>query len=123
MRCGLPTLLLRRDEACRHFISNIKESGFLSHLLPQPTNVTHGYGLRSGLSRSDHDAACNDDGGRISSVGKALDCRAEGPRLYSHAEPILRVEGNSCCPANVDHDAAYDDDDDGLLPNVSTPLR
>ena len=72
----------------------------------------------------DHDAACNDDGGRISSVGKALDCRAEGPRLYSHAEPILRVEGNSCCPANVDHDAAYDDDDDdGLLPNVSTPLR
>ena len=53
MRCGLPTLLLRRDEACRHFISNIKESGFLSHLLPQPTNVTHGYGLRSGFSRSE----------------------------------------------------------------------
>ena len=71
----------------------------------------------------DHDAACNDDGGRINSVGKARDCRAEGPRLYSHAEPILRVEGNACCPANVDHDAAYDDDDDGLLPNVSTPLR
>ena len=39
VRCGLPTLLSRRDEACRRFISNIKESGFLSHLLPQPTNV------------------------------------------------------------------------------------
>ena len=53
VRCGLPTLLSRRDEACRRFISNIKESGFLSHLLPQPTNVAHGYGLRSGFSRSD----------------------------------------------------------------------
>ena len=50
VRCGLPTLLSRRDEACRHFIPNIKESGFLSHLLPQPTNVAHGYGLRSGFS-------------------------------------------------------------------------
>ena len=50
VRCGLPTLLSRRDEACRRFISNIKkESGVLSHLLPQPTNVTHGYGLRSGF--------------------------------------------------------------------------
>ena len=39
--------------ACRRFISNIKESGFLSHLLPQPTNVAHGYGLRSGFSRSE----------------------------------------------------------------------
>ena len=30
----------------------------------------------------------------------------------------------ACCPANFDHDAAYDDDDDdGLLPTVSTPLR
>ena len=47
--CGLSTLLARRDEACRRFISNIKESGFLVHLLPQPTNVTHGYGLRSGF--------------------------------------------------------------------------
>ena len=53
VRCGLPTLLSRRDEACRRFISNIKESGFLSHLLPQPTNVAHGYGLRSGFSRSE----------------------------------------------------------------------
>ena len=51
--CGLPTLLARRDEACRRFISNIKESGFLVHLLPQPTNVAHGYGLRSGFSRSE----------------------------------------------------------------------
>lgn len=50
--CGLPTLLARRDEACRHFISNIKESGFLAHLLPQPTNVAHGYGLKSGFSCS-----------------------------------------------------------------------
>ena len=47
VRCGLPTLLSRRDETCRRFISNIKESGFLSHLLPQPTNVAPGYGLRS----------------------------------------------------------------------------
>ena len=31
--CGLPTLLVRRDEACRRFISNIKESGFLFHLV------------------------------------------------------------------------------------------
>ena len=55
VRCGLPPLLSRRDEACRRFISNIKESAFLSHLLPQPTNVAHGYtyGLRSGFSRSD----------------------------------------------------------------------
>ena len=53
VRCGLPTLLSRRDEACRRFISNIKESRFLSHLLPQPTNVAHGYGLRSGFSRSE----------------------------------------------------------------------
>ena len=53
MRCGLSTLLSRCDEACRHFISNIKESRFLSHLLPQPTNVTHGYGLRSSFSRSE----------------------------------------------------------------------
>ena len=53
VRCGLPTLLSRRDEACRRFISNIKESGFLSHLLPQPTNVAHGYGLRSGFCRSE----------------------------------------------------------------------
>ena len=53
VRCvRLPTLLLRRDEACRRFIPNIKESGFLSHLLPQPMNVAHGYGLRSGFSRS-----------------------------------------------------------------------
>ena len=51
--CSLPTLLLRRDEACRRFISNIKESGFLSHLLLQPTNVAHGYGLRSGFSCSE----------------------------------------------------------------------
>ena len=47
VNCGLPKLLARRDEACRCFISNIKESGFLAHLLPQPMNVTHGYGLRS----------------------------------------------------------------------------
>ena len=51
--CSLPTRLLRRDEACRRFISNIKESGFLSHLLLQPTNVAHGYGLRSGFSCSE----------------------------------------------------------------------
>ena len=53
VRCGLSTLLSCHDEACRHFISNIKESGFLSHLLLQPTNVAHGYGLRSGFSRSE----------------------------------------------------------------------
>ena len=53
VRCGLPTLLSRRDEACTRFISNIKETGFLSHLLPQPTSVAHGYGLRSGFSRSE----------------------------------------------------------------------
>ena len=53
VRCGLPTLFSRRDEACTRFISNIKETGFLSHLLPQPTNVAHGYGLRSGFSRSE----------------------------------------------------------------------
>ena len=39
----------------------------------------------------DHDAAYDDDGSRISSVGKVLDCRVEGHRFYSHAEPILRV--------------------------------
>ena len=44
VRCGLPSLLLRRDEACGRSISNIKESEFLSHLLLQPTNVAHGYG-------------------------------------------------------------------------------
>ena len=53
VRCGLPTLFSRRDEACRRFISKIKESGFLSHLLPQPANVAHGYGLRSGFSGSE----------------------------------------------------------------------
>ena len=53
VRCSLPTLLSRRDEACRRFIFNIKESGFLSHLLPQPTNIACGYGLRSGFSRSE----------------------------------------------------------------------
>ena len=47
--CGLPTLLSRRGEACGRFISNVKESGFLSHLLPQPTNVAHGYGLNPQL--------------------------------------------------------------------------
>ena len=31
--------VLHKTKACRRFISNIKESGFLSHLLPQPTNV------------------------------------------------------------------------------------
>ena len=51
--CGLSTLLARREDACRRFISNIKESGFLAHLLPQPTSVAHGYGLRSGFSRSE----------------------------------------------------------------------
>ena len=44
----------------------------------------------------------------------------EGRRFFSHSEPILRVEGTACCSANVDHDAAYDDD--GLLPNVSTAV-
>ena len=39
-----------------------------------------------------HDAACNDDGGRISSVGKALECRAEDPGLYSLAGQILRLK-------------------------------
>ncbi|KAK2547644.1 hypothetical protein P5673_032341 [Acropora cervicornis] len=53
LNCGLPTLLARRDEACRRFISNTKEFGSLAHLLPQPTNVTQGYGLRSGFSRSE----------------------------------------------------------------------
>ena len=51
--CGFPTLLARREDACRRFISNIKESGFLAHLLPQPTSVARGYGLRSGFSRSE----------------------------------------------------------------------
>ena len=49
-----------------------------------------------------------------------LDCIAGCHGFYSHARPILKGEGTACCPANVDHDAAYDDDDDGLLPNVST---
>ena len=67
-----------------------------------------------------HDAAYDDDGGRISSGGKALDCRVEGRWIYSHARPILRVEGTACRPANFDHDAAYDDD--GLSPTVSTAV-
>ena len=46
----------------------------------------------------DHDAAYDDDGGRMISAGKALDCRAEGRRFYSHGEPIVRVEGTACCP-------------------------
>ena len=33
----------------------------------------------------DHDAAYDDDGGRIISVGKALDCRAGCHGFYSHA--------------------------------------
>ena len=53
LNCGLPTLLARRYEAYRRFISNIKESGFLAYLLPQPTIVAHGYGLRSVFSRSE----------------------------------------------------------------------
>ena len=72
------------------------------------------------LANVDHDAAYDDDGSRISSVGKALDCRVVGRTFYSHVEPILMVEGTSCCPANVDHDVAYDDD--GLLPTVSTAV-
>ena len=50
---GLSTLLGRDDDACRSLISNIKESSFLAHLLPQPTNVAHGYGLRSGFPYSE----------------------------------------------------------------------
>ena len=42
VRCGLPTLLSRRDEACRRFISNIKESGFLSHPLPRMSLMATG---------------------------------------------------------------------------------
>ena len=38
---GLLMLLARCDEACKHFMSNVKESGFLAHLLPQLTNVAH----------------------------------------------------------------------------------
>ena len=53
VNCDLPTLLAHRDEACRRFISNIKESSFLAQLLPQPMNVAHGYRLRSGFSRSE----------------------------------------------------------------------
>ena len=53
LNCGLPTLLARRDEACWRFIANTKEFGSLAHLLPQPTNVAQGYGLRSGFSRSE----------------------------------------------------------------------
>ena len=51
--CGLSMLLAFRDGACRHFISNIKESSFLVNLLPQPMNVAHGYGLRSDFSNSE----------------------------------------------------------------------
>ena len=50
--CGLPTLLVHLDEPCRHFISNIKESGFLAHLLPQHTNVAHGSLMGTGFSHS-----------------------------------------------------------------------
>ena len=66
--------------------------GFYSHARP----VLKGESTACCPANVDHDAACNDDGGRISSVGKALDCRAEGPRLYSHAEPILRVDPGMC---------------------------
>ena len=48
--CGLPTLFARPDEAWRRFISNIKESGFLTHLLTHSMNVAYGYGLRLGFS-------------------------------------------------------------------------
>ena len=34
VNCGLPTLLARHDKACWCFITNIKESGSLAHLLP-----------------------------------------------------------------------------------------
>ena len=63
--------------------------GFYSHARP----ILKGEDTACCPANVDHDAACNDDGGRISSVGKALDCRAEGPRLYSHAGQILRFEG------------------------------
>ena len=53
VNCGLLMLVARCDEASRHLISNIKESGFLAHALPQPINVAHGYGLRSGFSRTE----------------------------------------------------------------------
>ena len=45
--------VLHKTKACRRFISNIKESGFLSHLLPQPTIVAYEYGLRSGFFLSE----------------------------------------------------------------------
>ena len=50
VNCGLPTVLVRRNEACRRFTSNIKGSSVLAHLLQQPTNVTQGCRLRSCFS-------------------------------------------------------------------------
>ena len=58
MSCGLPTLLAHCDEARRRFISNIKESGLLAHRLPQPTDVAHGYGSKSGFSHSEFCIIC-----------------------------------------------------------------
>ena len=55
---GLVVLVMIRHRAvnARYKINiseNIKESRFFSHLLLQPTNVAHRYGLRSGFSHSE----------------------------------------------------------------------
>ena len=50
VNCGLPTVLVRHNEACRPFTSNIKESSVLAHLLQQLTNVAQGCRLRSCFS-------------------------------------------------------------------------
>jgi len=47
VNCGLPTLLMR-GAGVLYLISS-----FLAHLLPQPTNVAHGYGLRLCFSCSE----------------------------------------------------------------------
>jgi len=40
---GITTLTARRDHICKRFIENIETSGFLSNLLPNITEVSHGY--------------------------------------------------------------------------------
>ena len=48
---GVTTLTARRDYTCKRFIQNIKTPGILSNLLPNITEVSHGYTLRPGQIR------------------------------------------------------------------------
>ena len=50
---GVTTLTAHRDHICKRFIQNIKTSGFLYNLLPNITEVSYGYTLRSGQIRND----------------------------------------------------------------------